>query len=249
MKLIAYVRDGQQISIRPAPVERVWMDRTIDRGAYRCLPLDIANQHGWEILCQFAFNATWNGGNDPESISINSETAAPMAVSHFGFGILTMKLPCIFVTEPQIDLFVQGPINRFKDGIAALSAIVETDWLSTTFTMNWKFIRPNTTISFHREEPFCHIFPIARGSLEAVEPEIHPLSSNPRLEERNRGWRESRDSLLEALHTQPPQDPTNHWQKNYLLGREPDGTPSTATRHRTKLKLRQFELKSGKEVL
>jgi hypothetical protein len=50
MKLIAYLIDGQTIEIRPASARREWMDQTIDSFAYRCLPLNIANAHGWEIL-------------------------------------------------------------------------------------------------------------------------------------------------------------------------------------------------------
>ena len=55
MKLIAYLIDGHQMDIRPAPVEREWMDATGERFAYRCLPLNIANAHGWEILCPSSF--------------------------------------------------------------------------------------------------------------------------------------------------------------------------------------------------
>ena len=55
MKLTAYVVDGHSIDIRPAPLERDWMDNTEQRYAYRCLPLSIANAHGWEILCAAGF--------------------------------------------------------------------------------------------------------------------------------------------------------------------------------------------------
>ena len=51
MKLTAYVLDGHSIDLRPAPADRPWMDATHERYAYRCLPLTIANAHGWEILC------------------------------------------------------------------------------------------------------------------------------------------------------------------------------------------------------
>ncbi|MEA9787719.1 DUF6065 family protein [Xanthomonas campestris pv. raphani] len=52
MKLTAHVLDGHTLDIRPAPHERAWMDATDQRYAYRCLPLAIANAHGWELLCQ-----------------------------------------------------------------------------------------------------------------------------------------------------------------------------------------------------
>ena len=46
MKLIAHVIDGHHVDIRPAPVERDWMDATNQRFAYRCLPLNIAKPMG-----------------------------------------------------------------------------------------------------------------------------------------------------------------------------------------------------------
>ena len=45
---------------------------------------------------------------------------------------------------------VQGPINRPKDGIAALPGIIETDWSPYSFTMNWMFTRPGTPSASRR---------------------------------------------------------------------------------------------------
>jgi hypothetical protein len=38
MKLVAYVIDGHPFEIRPAPLERDWMEKTDQRFVYRCLP-------------------------------------------------------------------------------------------------------------------------------------------------------------------------------------------------------------------
>ena len=86
----------------------------------------------------------------------------------------------------------QGPINRPKDGIAALSGIIETDWAPYTFTMNWLFTQPEVDVHFEKGEPFCHIFPVQRGQLASVEPEIRALSSEPELEQQYQAWNESR---------------------------------------------------------
>jgi len=133
MKLIAHVIDGHHVDIRPAPVERDWMEATSQRFAYRCLPLNIANAYGWEVLCNAGFLAMWWGGEGLDSIVIEPDpgTIAP-AISHFGHGILTFHLPCLFSTEPGAELMVQGPINRPKDGIAALSGVIERSPYSFT---------------------------------------------------------------------------------------------------------------------
>ena len=102
------------------------MDATDQRFAYRCLPLNIANAPGWELLCPPGFSARWDGLNHKEMIRIKPDlgTHAPV-VSHFGHGVLTFHVPCLFRTDPGFDLFVTGPINRPKDAIAPLSGIID----------------------------------------------------------------------------------------------------------------------------
>ena len=54
--------------VRPARAKRQWMDDFVDRHAYRCLPLSIANSHGWEVLCPIPVEIRWNGGMKVEDI-------------------------------------------------------------------------------------------------------------------------------------------------------------------------------------
>jgi hypothetical protein len=169
MRLTGYFIDGHHLDIRPAPLERTWMEATGQRFAYRCLPLAFANAHGWEILCSSNFTAVWNGDNGLDGISVEPDADSDaVAGSHFGHGILTFHVNCLFQTDQDVDLMVQGRVNRPKDGIAPLSGVIETDWSPYSFTMNWLFTRTDTLIQFEKGEPFCHIFPIRRGELEGI---------------------------------------------------------------------------------
>ena len=49
MDLTCYLHPGWSPRIRPAEPTRDWMTNTPKSFAYRCLPLNIANAHGWEI--------------------------------------------------------------------------------------------------------------------------------------------------------------------------------------------------------
>ncbi len=241
MKLIAYVIDGTTIDIRPAPIEREWMDVSNERFAYRCLPLNIANAHGWEILNPFGFNAIWNGGPQLDAITVIPDPGATsFPISHFGNATLTFHIPCLFQTEPGIDLMVQGPINRPKDGISALSGIVETDWAPYTFTMNWVFTRPGLTVRFERGEPFCHIFPVKRGELEDVHPQMQLLSCNPELKEQYDVWSSSRARFNVDLKEPGSRAQAEKWQKLYHRGADPQGREVSGVDHRTRLRLRPF---------
>jgi hypothetical protein len=54
-KLLVYPYDRGRPAIRPAETKRQWMDDSPQSYSYRCLPLTIANSHGWEILCGRSF--------------------------------------------------------------------------------------------------------------------------------------------------------------------------------------------------
>ena len=245
MKLIAHVIDGHRVDIRPAPVERDWMEDTDQRFAYRCLPLNIANCFGWEILTGAGFTAVWNGGSAIDAITVLPDAGTtPPAVSHFGHGILTFHLPCLFRTETGDSLMVQGPINRPKDGIAALSGIIETDWSPYTFTMNWIFTRPGHGVRFEKGEPYCHILPVNCGALEHFEPELRLLSDDPELERQHEAWSANRLRFNSDLKQSGSDAQADKWQKIYYRGLTPDGQATMLEEHRTRLKLKPFKPRS-----
>jgi Family of unknown function (DUF6065) len=244
MRLICYPLGGRTPKIRPAPQRRPWMDGTPEAFANRCLPLVIANSHGWEILTPRGFEARWDGGVALTSIHIRGLAGDPakdnelLPISHFGSGVLTFHVAGLFRTEPSYDLYVTGPVNRPKDGIMALTGVVETDWTPATFTMNWLFTQPGVTVRFENDEPICHIFPIQRGTLEATEPEFRDLDEDPALKEAHMAWSASRSGFLAGLQAKEAEAIKKKWEKTYFQGIMPDG--SKYPEHRTKLALRDF---------
>lgn len=240
-RITAFMVGDAPLVIRPAPLERDWMSATHDRFAYRCLPLNIANGHGWEILSPSGFAAGWTGqpGLDAVVIGPDAGTTAP-AISHFGHGILTFHIPALFRTEPGYDLVVQGPVNRPKDGIYALTGVVETDWMPFSFTMNWVFTRPNVLLRFEKNEPICHIFPVRRGEIEALTPEVRPLSDDPVLKAEYEAWSASRNTFNADLKTPGSAAQAEKWQKVYLRGQTETGQVEAADDHRTRLRVKPF---------
>jgi Family of unknown function (DUF6065) len=242
MKLTAYVLDGVKLHIRPAPLEREWMDATDLRFAYRCLPLNIANSYGWELLCPSDFTAIWYGGATTDAIHIQSGYhTMPAAVSQFGYGILTFHVNCVFRTEPGFDLMAQGPINRPKDGISALAGIIETDWAPYTFTMNWQFTRKGVPVTFKAGEPFCHIIPVRRGEIETFEPELKPISEQPELHQQLKTWIDSRTRFNTQAKRPGTKEYEEGWQKRYFRGLDVQDRPGEVADHHTRVKLRPFQ--------
>lgn len=238
-ELIAYRMSWlPAMPIVAADQARAWMDATNQRFANRCLPLLIANQSGWLILSTHTFEATWNGGLGTDAIEITYlEGGEPYpAISHFGHGILTWHVPYIFRTSPGWNLWARGPANWPKDSIVPLEGVVEADWIEATFTMNWMFTRPDETITFEVDEPFCMIFPHRRHELEAIRPEIRDLAERPELLDGYTRWSQSRTEFNSSLEKAPPG--AAPWQKNYFRGNAVSGRQ--APQHQTKLRLREF---------
>jgi Family of unknown function (DUF6065) len=239
LRLICRTLHGQTPLIRPAPVGRDWMDRSPDGFAYRCLPLDIANAHGWEMLCPAAFEASWDGDPAPGAVTIASEAPAHLLpIGHFGSGVLTFHLHGLFRTEPSVQLWVSGSPNRIKDGIQALTAIVETDWAPYTFTMNWRFTRP-CRIRFEMDEPFCFFFPLKLDLVESVQPEFLPVEEDPATEAAYRAWAAARNGFNQALKEEGSTARSEKWQKGYFRGRMPDGSHGDRA-HRTRVRVAPF---------
>jgi hypothetical protein len=159
---------------------------------------------------------------------------------HFGYGILTFRINCVFRTEPRYDLLVQGPVNRPKDGIAGLTGVIETDWAPYTFTMNWLFTRVDHPVRFLKGEPICHFFPILRGSLETVEPELKAISEDAELNQVHTDWKAKRDRIIADLELRGSEVPTQKWQKHYYRGLWPDEERKGAKDHRVHIRLKPF---------
>lgn len=187
LKLYATTRNA--LKVRAGGLRRNWMDA--NAAAYHCLPLTIANCYSWELLSPCSFSATWEG-QGTDGVKITSQETTEMApISHFGTGILTFNVGYVPRTLPGYNLYVTGPINNFKDGIAPISAVIEADKVVATFTMNWRFTSVQT-IQFQKGEPIASMFVIPRGLNETIEPEIIPITSDANLNAEYHDWARER---------------------------------------------------------
>lgn len=245
LSLLALPTTRRGASIVPAPRWRDWINAMEERWANRCLPLLVANESGWVLLNPVGFTARWSGepGRSAITIDLDEDVPNPRPVeSHFGYGILTWSVPYLFRTPPGFNLLARGPANWPKDGVSPLEGLVETDWSVATFTMNWKFTRPDIDVRFDPDEPFCMIVPQRRGELERFAPEIRPLSSEPEIHADAERWSRDRDGLqvkkFLASYSKDFEEFRTAWEQDYFRGRTPEG--HLAEEHETRRKLRPF---------
>lgn len=239
LQITAYEVVEEPLALRTAERSRVWIDELPERFGYRCLPLAMANQIGWEIVNPFPFTARWNGkaGLDAIDIRFHGE-ASPLVGSHFGHGILTFNSGYLFRTTRSHNIYVKGPANRPKDGIAPLEGVIETDWAPFTFTMNWQFTRRRLKVTFEKDEPIATILPYPRHYASKFEPRIRNLNENPQLYGQYTGWRDERLRFNEALKEQGSAEQAQGWQRTYMKGQNQAG--DTFAGHQTKVQMKPF---------
>jgi Family of unknown function (DUF6065) len=234
MILEAYALTDNPQPLIPAPPKRGWMDAFSSRHPYRCLPLDVANTYGWQLLLPIDVTAEWNGGPNLHDLVI--ECSHPyQAVSNFKRGVLTFDVGYIFRTPPGYHLLVTGPANCFKHGIAPMTAVIETDWLPYSFTFNYQFTRRGR-ILWSSGEPYAQICVVPAGLQESIQPVIRRLEDNPRLAADYEAWRSRRSDLRTRQDANDPTAWKEAWGKDYFLGRYADGR-ATEAGHSNKARL------------
>jgi hypothetical protein len=241
MELECFATTGRPPELVPGRPNRQWMDSFHDRHPYRCLPLTMANTSGWEILCPFSFTAEWNGRPEQEAITITPDRPQPnvkeYVTSHFSRGTLTFHTGYLFRTSPGWSMWTSGAPNHVKDGIQPLTGLVETDWLPFPFTMNWLFTRPGK-VRFEKGEPFCFITLIQQKPLDAVEPVLRSMASDPPFQQQYEAWRRLRDDFNRRLNRHDPQAIKEAWQRYYFKGELPEETGPAPKEHVNKRRLK-----------
>jgi hypothetical protein len=209
--------------------QRDWMNNTPHRYAYRCLPLTIANQTGWWIRNPVGFEATWRGATHPGTIDFYFDAAGEVWThwinSQFGEGIITWNTPFLFRTRPEGSrLLVCGPTNYFKTNAHPLTALIESDWMTMSFTMNYKIAIPHFPVRFEAGEPLFQVIPLASNvcaDLETATVTYQKLSDDPDVSRAYHEW----DVGRRQFHEQKARGEVrpDGWQRDYFQGRDAIG--------------------------
>ena len=224
-------------TVTKASSKRDWMEKTDSRFAYRCLPLSIANSHGYVFSLKKPVQFIWNGENTTDAITIKSNPD-DMIASIFGSGIITLHLDHIVTTNKGDNIVITGPHNQYFTGMHHLTGIYETDWAPFSFTMNYKITHPNQLMTITPNQPVCQIYPIPRNYIEEDVTTIKHISENPTLEKHYQQFSESREQFLAG--NREIKDSIKYWQKTYFKGEYVDGTKCPFD-HKTRLHLPTIE--------
>lgn len=220
IKVYRIYEDRTIFKIVPLKLERDWMSATRNKSAYKCLPLNIANQYGWAVLSPANFSVSWYGGEHEDNVDVFSDDPKfknDLVISHFGEGTFTIQLDFIIQTPESYSTYIRGIPNKLNTILKPLDAIVETDWLPYTFTYNFRFTDVGI-VEFKKGEPLFSFFPIERNTVENFKLSELPISSNPEL-------KNDFEKILNYRHTTGGQTKEkNVLQRFYTLMKAPHKT-------------------------
>lgn len=153
--------------ITQPPKKRDWFSSYF----YNCLPLTIGNQYGFMITANYSIDLLWDGENTFIDYHLDNELEPqlPNIVSRFGHGIVTLNLPMVLRTPPNINLMTINPPNYIIPNVTVMTGIVETDNLRAPFTFNIKLQIPNIKVHIPKGNPIAGFIPIPRYFADKFE--------------------------------------------------------------------------------
>ena len=187
--------------IKPAAIQRDWMSQEDQKYSYHCIPLTHANQLGYWLLNNNDATIHWDGGKNIQDVKITLDNpdAQKLISSHFPIGIITFSFPFLFKTPPGWGLYISSCPNYPINGLQGLEAIVETNWLPFTFTMNFKITEPNKVIKIPKGMPICRIYPFPLNTNEKTKLEIKSIAEYPEIRKNFNDYSNSRRDWNDML--------------------------------------------------
>ncbi|NDB03243.1 MAG: hypothetical protein EBY38_06215 [Flavobacteriaceae bacterium] len=156
--------------IAQSRVKRDWMDETYKKHAYQCMPLTVANVHGWEVQLEEEIVVEWDGHTSVPRVLSGAVTKSGRTQVHQSIiGTVTFSIGWAFKTEAPYSMWISGSPNYFVDGAVPLTATIPTWWWPDEFQMNWKITKVGEPVVFPAGMPICFFNIYDDNLLKSVE--------------------------------------------------------------------------------
>lgn len=145
------------IHIEPAKKAREWMTPH----AYRCLPLSIANEIGWDVISPCDLEVKLFGDNTINGIEVDNGN--DYFKSHFGCHTVTLQMRnYIWKSDnPDISLLIMPIPNSDHHDWRALTAIIEIEALDYPWFITIQFPPEYGKYKIKKGTPIARIIPIS----------------------------------------------------------------------------------------
>lgn len=160
-------------NISQVDIKRDWMEQTVDRHAYNCFPVSLANRLGWSISFPEDISFIWDGISDtmPHHIKILSgekycNTGRSNATVSFNTGLSAR-------TNNSTSLLIMPAPNLFIPEAQPFTTLLSTSFFTGEIPCVWRITSPGKVITVKAGTPVSVIIPISLTDLNNSEVNIY----------------------------------------------------------------------------
>jgi hypothetical protein len=160
-------------NIDQVDIKRDWMEDTVDRHAYNCFPVSLANRLGWAISFPEDISFIWDGVSDtlPNHIQVLSgnkycSTNRSNATVSFNTGLSAR-------TKENVTMLIMPVPNQFISGIHTFTTLLSTSFFTGEIPCVVRVTEPGKVITIKANTPVCVILPISLSDINGSEVNIY----------------------------------------------------------------------------
>lgn len=157
--------DTKFFTLKP---NRDWMDDSVDKQAYKCLPVTLANCLGWSFSLPEDVSFILHSSTDTVEILGGSKYSHVDRTN----GTISFISGLTIQTDTPTSLLIMPVPNQFIDGVSPFTSIVNTSVLKAPIPSAWKITRYDQKITIKSGTPIAAIIPISLTGLQDVMFEI-----------------------------------------------------------------------------
>ena len=157
--------DTRFFTLKP---NRDWMDSSVDKQAYKCLPVTLANCLGWSFSLPEDISFILHSSTDTVEILSGHKYSSIDRTN----GTISFISGLTIQTDTPTSLLIMPVPNQFIDGVVPFTSIVNTSVLKAPLPSAWKITRYDQNITIKSGTPIAAILPISLTGLQDVVFEI-----------------------------------------------------------------------------
>lgn len=172
-KIFAYT-SGNHAKIDQLPLQRDWMEETIDRHVYHCFPISLSNRLGWGISYPEDITFVWDGINDQYNHHVKVISGADYVNTNRGNGTISFNTDITFMgeNEENVTLLTMPVPNQFIRGAQCMTTIISSSVLVSELPIAWRITEPNIEITIPANTPIAAILPISLTDIQSNTLEV-----------------------------------------------------------------------------
>ena len=153
---------------------RDWMDESIDRQAYKCLPVTLANCLGWSFSIPEDISFILHSSTNTVEILSGSKYSSVDRTN----GTISFISGLTIQSETPTSLLIMPVPNQFIDGVSPFTSIVNTSVLRAPIPSAWKVTKYDEKITIKTGTPIAAIIPLSLTKLQDTQFQVMDLPLN-----------------------------------------------------------------------